>query len=76
MVALYVTSLEKGTGKTAVCAGLGKKLLSDGKKIGFFKPVIADNQNPLTEGLDGDAAFIKHIFRFATFYGNKIIIPL
>ena len=48
MVALYVTSLERGIGKTAVCAGLGKHLLSDGKKIGFFKPVIADK----AEGTD------------------------
>ncbi len=58
MVALYVTSLETGAGKTAVCAGLGKHLLADGKKIGFFKPIIAENR----EVVDGDAAFMKHIF--------------
>ncbi len=62
MVALYVTSLEKGSGKTAVCAGLGRHLLSDGKKIGFFKPVIADSKNLPMEGTDSDAAFIKHLF--------------
>ncbi|MFC2021914.1 DRTGG domain-containing protein [Chloroflexota bacterium] len=62
MVALYVTSLENGGGKTTVCAGLGKHLLSNGKKIGFFKPVIADSKNPPTEGADSDAAFIKHLF--------------
>ena len=58
MVALYVTSLEAGAGKTAVCAGVGKHLLADGKKLGFFKPIMAKN----AEGVDGDAIFMKHIF--------------
>ena len=58
MVTLYVTSLEKGAGKTAVCAGLGKHFVGKGKKIGFFKPIIAKN----IEGIDNDAVFMKHIF--------------
>ena len=62
MVALYVTSLQGGVGKTAICAGLGKHLLGDGKKIGFFKPLIADTKEPPIEGIDSDAAFMKHIF--------------
>jgi len=60
LATLYVTSLEKGMGKTAVCAGLGKHLLNDGKKIGFFKPIIAGNKP--AEGVDSDAAFMKHVF--------------
>ena len=62
MVALYVTSLESGSGKTAICAGLGKHLLGDGKSVGFFKPVIADNKNPSTKHSDSDTAFIKYLF--------------
>jgi len=62
LVALYVTSVEKGSGKTAVCAGLGKHLLSDGKKIGFFKPLFTDSKNPPKKGIDSDAAFIKQLF--------------
>jgi len=62
LVALYVTSLERGGGKTAICAGLGKHLLGDSKKVGFFKPIIADSKNQSTEGTDSDAAFIKHLF--------------
>ena len=58
MVALYVTSLERGTGKTAVCAGIGKHLLAKGQKTGYFKPIIAEN----LEAPDSDMAFIKHIF--------------
>ena len=57
LVALYVTSLETGAGKTAICAGLGKHLLADGKKIGFFKPIIGK----AIEGVDSDAVFMKHI---------------
>ncbi|MFC1943710.1 DRTGG domain-containing protein [Chloroflexota bacterium] len=62
MVALYVTSLERGSGKTTICAGLGKHLVDDGKRIGFFKPVIADNKNPPMEHTDSDTAFMKHLF--------------
>ncbi|GAH20434.1 unnamed protein product, partial [marine sediment metagenome] len=56
MVALYVTASQEETGKTAICAGLGKHLLDNGKKAGFLKPIIGDKKVA-----DGDAAFIKHI---------------
>ncbi|MFC1977329.1 DRTGG domain-containing protein [Chloroflexota bacterium] len=62
LVALYVTSLERGSGKTTICAGLGKHLLSDGKRIGFFKPVIADNKNSPMEHTDSDTEFMKRLF--------------
>ncbi|MBA7675232.1 hypothetical protein ES703_83462 [subsurface metagenome] len=58
MIALYVTSSEAVVGKTVVCAGVGKHLLRNDKKIGFFKPIIAKE----TEGADSDAVFMKHIF--------------
>ena len=62
MVALYVKSSEKAVGKTALCAGLGKYLLNDGKKVGFFKPLIGDSKNLPIEGADSDTVFMKHIF--------------
>ena len=43
MVALYVASLERGTGKTAVCAGIGKNLLAEGRKTSYLKPIIVKN---------------------------------
>ena len=61
MVALYVISSERAAGKTAICAGVGKHLLRDGKKVGFIKPIIADTKNLPIEGTDSDALFIKHI---------------
>ena len=30
---LYITSLSKGSGKTAICAGIGKQLQNHGKKV-------------------------------------------
>jgi len=62
LVALYVTSPERAAGKTAICAGLGKYLLSDAKKVGFFKPLVADGKNLPVEGTDSDTVFMKHIF--------------
>ena len=55
MAVLYVTSSEEGVGKTAICAGVGRYLRSDGKKIGFLKLRMAD------EAIDSDASFMKHI---------------
>ena len=65
MVTLYVTSLAKGSGKTAVCAGLGKRLLTEGKKIGFFKPVITNGKKTPAAGADSDAEFLKRLFSLA-----------
>ena len=60
MVILYVTSLAKRNGKTAVCAGIGQRLLNEGKKVGFFK-IAPGDQNATTEGNDSDAAFMQSI---------------
>jgi len=62
LVALYITSLEKGSGKTAICAGLIKHLLDDGKKTGFSKPVVTGSKGSSNEATDNDAAFIKRLF--------------
>jgi len=62
LVALYITSLERGSGKTAIGAGLGKHLLGDGKKAGFFKPIIASKKNLPMEEANSDATLIKDLF--------------
>jgi BioD-like phosphotransacetylase family protein len=61
LVTLCIISSERA-GKTAICAGVGKNLLRNGKKVGFFKPIIADTKSVPIEGTDSDAVFIKHIF--------------
>jgi len=57
LVALYVTSPYVGAGKTAVCAGLGRHLKGDGKKVGFFKPIVSEIKSP--GAIDSDAEFMK-----------------
>ena len=55
MLVLYVVSVEQSTGKTAICAGLGKSLMSDGKKVGYLKP----SEEGSSSG--GDIASIKQV---------------
>ncbi len=59
MAVLYVTSSAGAVGKTTICAGLGRHLLDNGKKVGFLKLVIGDNKQ--TKSIDGDALFMKQI---------------
>jgi BioD-like phosphotransacetylase family protein len=62
LIALYVISLEGSAGKTAICAGLGKHLLNDGKTVGFFKPTRAGAKSPPAEAIDSDAVFMRDVF--------------
>ena len=59
MVALYVASSEEAAGKTTICAGVGKHLLDEGKKVGFLKPILADKRPG--EDSDSDTVFMKQI---------------
>lgn len=59
MKSLYVTSVERYSGKTAVCLALGKRLQADGYKVGYLKPLSIQ---PWLEGgkiVDEDATFVK-----------------
>ncbi|MFC1905631.1 AAA family ATPase [Chloroflexota bacterium] len=60
MTNLYIASKES-CGKTALCAGIGKKLSGQGKKVGYFAPVrLSDTGH--TNG-SKDAAFIKEALK-------------
>ena len=61
MVALYITSLQVGAGKTTVCAGIGNHLLGEGRKVGFFKPIVAGIKSLPMKAIDGDAVFMKQV---------------
>jgi BioD-like phosphotransacetylase family protein len=61
LAALYVTSLQAGAGKTAVCAGLARHLDGEGRKVGYFKPMVADIREKAA--VDSDAVFIKKVLR-------------
>ena len=58
MAALYITSSQAGAGKTMVCAGLGRHLKGKGKKVGFFKPLVAAIESKTA---DSDTAFMRRI---------------
>ena len=65
MATLYVTSSQKITGKTLVSAGLGKHLQNDGKKVGFLKPIVADDKGQASPEAKNDATFMKKILALA-----------
>ena len=45
MVGIYITSSERGAGKTAVAASLAALLKERGESVGYFKPVaLIDDQ--------------------------------
>jgi BioD-like phosphotransacetylase family protein len=71
VVALYVTSTETA-GKTVFCAGIGKKLLDHGSKIGFMMPIRIIE----AESTDGcaDAVFIKDILNLSE--SEELICPI
>jgi BioD-like phosphotransacetylase family protein len=56
-----ITSSVNGSGKTTISAGLGKLLVSRGRKVGFLKPVIADSQNQPGKSNDSDTILMKHL---------------
>jgi len=60
VVTLYITSLVRGSGKTALCTGIGRHLLREGKKVGFFK-IVLRNQGTTSDSIDSDAAFMQRI---------------
>jgi BioD-like phosphotransacetylase family protein len=60
MRALYVTSVESYSGKTAFCLALGKHLQSKGLKLGYLKPLSTQPWR-LPDGslADEDSAFVR-----------------
>jgi BioD-like phosphotransacetylase family protein len=66
MKTLYVTSVERYSGKTAVCLALGKRFQEDGHKVGYLKPLSIQ---PWLEGgkiVDQDATFVKDVLGLDT----------
>lgn len=55
MGVIYIVSVEKGTGKTALCAALTQVAHNSGKTVGYLKPHVLPGDDA-----DRDAAFMKH----------------
>lgn len=61
MKSVYVTSVERYSGKTAVCLGLGKRFQADGYKVGYIKPLSLQPWRVEGHIADEDAAFVKEV---------------
>ena len=61
MKTIYTTSVERYSGKTAVCLALGKRLLSDGFQVGYLKPLSLQPWRISGQIADEDANFVKEI---------------
>ncbi len=56
---LYITSVERYSGKTATCLAIGKRLQADGHKVGYLKPLSLQPWRVAGEIADEDADFVK-----------------
>ena len=59
MVGLYLASTGEASGKSALCAALGRELKAGGKRVGYLKPVAV--VQPGTAQPDKDAPRMKEI---------------
>lgn len=62
MASCLVESMGPASGKSTICAGLGKKLLDRGVKVGYFKPLLpaVEETGAVT---DEDCEYLKQVFR-------------
>lgn len=59
MKSLYITSIERYSGKTAVCLALGKQFQADGLRVGYLKPLSLQPWSMSGKVADEDAVFVK-----------------
>lgn len=65
MKTLYVTSVERYSGKTAICLALGKRFQLDGYRVGYIKPFSLQPWRVGNKIADEDAAFAKKVLGLA-----------
>ncbi len=61
MKSLYITSVDRYSGKTAVCLALGKHFQANGYKIGYMKPLSLRPWRVRGKIADEDAGFVKDV---------------
>lgn len=59
MNSLYITSVRRYSGKTAVCLGIGKRLQTEGLQVGYLKPLSLQPWMIGDRVADEDAVFVK-----------------
>jgi len=65
MKSLYITSVDRYSGKTALCLAFGKRLIENGYKVGYLKPLSFQPWRVAGEIADEDAAFVKQALGLA-----------
>ncbi len=65
MVALCIASPEGQVGKTAMCIGIARKLQSDGKKAGYFKPISVRTDGGSFKSAYTDCVFANEAMELA-----------
>jgi len=76
MIALYVASTDKASGKTALCVGLGKRLQANGYAVGYLKPISLSARRLEGTVVDEDAQFIKDQLQLEETVEDLVPIPL
>jgi BioD-like phosphotransacetylase family protein len=61
MKSIYITSIERYSGKTAACLALGRHFQSDGYKVGYLKPLSLQPWRIGRKIADEDATFVKQV---------------
>jgi uncharacterized protein len=56
---LYITSIERFSGKTATCLALGRRFQADGYRVGYLKPLSLQPWRVSGRIADEDATFIS-----------------
>ena len=65
MKSLYVTSVERYSGKTAACLALGRRFQADGFHVGYLKPLSLQPWRVAGKIADEDATFVKETLGLA-----------
>ena len=65
MKSLYITSVDRYSGKTALCLAFGKRLIENGYKVGYLKPLSLQPWRVAGKITDEDAAFVKQVLGLA-----------
>jgi BioD-like phosphotransacetylase family protein len=63
MKSIYITSVERYSGKTAVVLALGRRLIKEGFKVGYLKPLSLQPYRVGSRIADEDAAFVKEVLQ-------------
>ena len=65
MATLFVTSTQPLSGKTALCASLGSRLISEGLKVGYVKALTTQVKQVENWLLDDDVVFMREVLDLA-----------